>query len=370
MPQYEWFTKLAALQHLSAKGEDALSRNLAGALRSSPNALDDDPIVLIAFENQEIAGWIRFTYGYVSDQGVLVRIAAAQNLFTDQRFRGAGIGTTLIKQSLQVPLPCIYSGISAAAMPLYEKLGFSFIHRWPVFRLPLSTSSAIRTLRDIRAQQEKDGKQGWFPPVRALVSAKQSVSRTDSNHWQVLEPEDALRAFEALATTKSARFQFPWNRRIVFESLKRTNDAHLALVLENKRTGRGEKYFVSLYCREADVRIPFTDKKITFSDAHLNEIYPPLTDSLVARELVAAVARQASSSGIGCLSIYGHTRALVEACESLKIHEQGKSSFAIRARTSDVAFNAAIENPANWWCRALNEDQFEEARQDADLIVS
>lgn len=370
MPQYEWFTKLSALQHLSAKSEDALSRNLAGALRSSPNALNDDPIVLIAFENKEIAGWIRFTYGYVSDQGVLVRIAAAQNLFTDQRFRGMGIGTALIKQSLELPLPCIYSGISAAAMPLYEKLGFSFIHRWPVFRLPLSTSSAIRALRDIRAQQEKDGKRGWLTPIRALVATKRCVWRTDSNHWQVMEPEDALRAFEALAKTKSARFQFPWNRGVVFESLKLTDNAHAAFVLENKRAGTGEKYYVSLYCRQADARVPFTDRKMTFSDAHLNEIYPPLTDSLVARELIAAVAKKASSIGIGCLSIYGHTTALTDACEGLEIHEQGKSSFAIRARTTEMDFNTAIEDPDYWWCRALNEDQLEEARQDAELIVS
>lgn len=356
MIELKWLTVAAAKSMLSAVTSPYPRDVLKSALASAPTAREDEHVALFALYEGRLAGWMWFTYGIFSDNGVAVRAAAAQNLYTIENYRGLGVGTSLIDASCRCPMYCVYSGISAAAMPLYLKLGFSFFDEWPIYRLPLGGWGVVRNWRS-DYYEGKNGISGALRALRRVRGERERVIRERSAGWVSLDGEKVADTLCEIARYRHRRFQVPWNLDAVDAAARGHDESMYAFVLENSG---GERRYASIYVREEEVRIPLTGRRVAFRDGHLNEIYPPVEDAGTARALVAELARLARARGLGCLSIYASTPALEEVLTAWGLRRQQRRILTVKPPVLDPQRPAPVQLAENWWCRALNEEQVEE----------
>lgn len=365
MIECRWFTNEQAIGAIGDAASPQLSEILVGAAKSAPTAHGSDPVALIAFKGDAIAGWIWFTYGIITDNGHPIRVAAAQNLYTHPEFRGCGAGKMLIQESLNIGMPCIYSGISGQAMPLYQKLGFTFLDMCPIYRLPLNLGGLIRNWR---AEYYGSANLGIAGIARSLIKMRRITRHALSSRagaWHIASIECARNAFDRISTHRARRFQVPWGRDYFLASLEGIRNNPTVVVLNNSASDLNESRLVSIYRRDAEVRVPFTTHTARFIDGHVNEIYPPIENATSAIEIICTLSREARRTGVGCLSIYGMTAAIRQACEALGLSIQGEKRFAIRSGGLNESIAAELSKGENWWCRAMNEEQIEETALDS-----
>lgn len=358
MIDYCWFTAQQCDEFHGDKKNHELARLLARARRASINCNLDDFVCLLAIDKSNVAGRILFTYGHITHNQKLIRVAAAQDLFTNPQYRGQGIGASLITKSLEIGMPCIYSGISAAAMPLYKKLGFSFIDRSPIYQFPIGFSAILKEWRGKIYSQEKPNK------LHALRTTLQSRSSTLAKgiEWLPLDSETAKEEVNSLLQCNIRPFQIPWNPELLLAGFKGENTKLHPMVLEHTSVHGGKKrHMISIYRKTAHVRLPFTSRNIAFSDGHLTEIYPPPSDTNTALDLIGAAINEAKKASFRNLSIYAMTDSLQAACESLALSSYHRKSVAIQPTGMSTVVAEEMLNPENWWCRVRNEDQIEEA---------
>ncbi|MGE3773755.1 MAG: hypothetical protein AB7I32_12575, partial [Gammaproteobacteria bacterium] len=309
MTELRWITTAQTKEFLSATSSPYPKDVLQQALDSAPTAQDDEQLALLALREGQLAGWMWFTYGYFSDDGTHVRVASAQNHYTYDKFRGLGIGTAIIVENLKLPMHCVFSGISAAAMPIYVKLGFHFFDEWPIFRLPLGGLGMVRNWRS-EHYARGGGIGGALGALRHVQGDRQRVVAMQPGSWRALDGARVVDALGEIARYRHRRFQMPWNLDAVDAAARGRDESMYAFVLEN---AGGERRYASIYVREESVRMPLSRRQGVFRDGHVNEIYPPVEDVDTARALVAELARLARARGLGCLTIYASTPALEEA---------------------------------------------------------
>lgn len=361
MTEMKWITTADAKAMLSATTSPYPKDVLQQALASAPTARDDEQLALLALRGGEVAGWMWFTYGWFSDNGTHVRVASAQNHFTYDKFRGLGIGTAIVVETLRLPMHCVFSGPSGAAMGIHTRLGVRFFDQWPIFRLPLNALGIARNWRG-ELYSRHMGRVKSLLHVRAGMNAALGAATAT---WHVIAGSEVASALERVASYRHRRFQLPWNLDAIDLAARDKDDSMCAFVLQNS-TGR--QHYCSIYVREESVRLPFSTRSAQFLDGHLNEIYPPIEDAETARSVIAVLARIARQRGLGCLSIYASTPALRTVLEQYDLRQQGHRMVAVIPPVLDPDNPQPVEISENWWCRALNEDQVEETAMSARLL--
>lgn len=341
---------------------DDIIEILAQALRCAPTARPEDPILFLASIDGKMAGRMMITYGHISDNGQVLRVAAAQDHYTDPQFRGQGIGTKLIKKCLDLPLPCMWGGISGQARPLYDHLGFSFIDESPMYRLPLNAAGILHEWRNelYSVAPNRPEKKTASGAMRTVWASQKKALHSPTDAWRPIEYTKALLIAKRLAELRYRRFQVPWNLELISSELKGERPQHNAVVLRCEEKPGAER-LITVKRRTADARFPMTRLRLPFADGHVNEIYPPIDDKSDALGIIKALSVQAKQWSYGNLSIYGMTAAVREACADIGLFPRGAKSVAIMPMGLDEQLAAAIRDPGNWWCRALNENDLEEA---------
>jgi GNAT superfamily N-acetyltransferase len=370
MVEHQWFTRQNIEAVVATRSTTAQSANLAQALMSAPTAGPDDRIALIARlgGDKVLASWIWFIYGHISNGGRLVRVAAVQNHHTRPEFRGLGIGTHLIRESLNVGLPCIYSGMSDIAPPLYKKQGISFLDESPIYRLPTSLRGVLRNWRDGYYEARVKGRSTLAWTVKSLLPAG-SHMRTGTYHRLLPGGCDAIARFKHLAAYRHRRFQVPWNLDLYASAMHGNVKDLDVVVLEDTRQGKRDARFTSIYSRRTEVRLPGSDKTVPFVDGHINEICPPIDNADTARGIIGALAMRARTRSLDGLSIHATTPALQEACAALALRCRGQRTFAMKPVAGpDERLSQDTAIRENWWFRAMNENQLEETAA-GSLIV-
>lgn len=364
MTELKWITTADAKAMISATTSPYPKDVLQQALASAPTARDDEQLALLALREGQLAGWMWFTYGWFSDNGTRVRVASAQNHFTYERFRGLGIGTAIIVENLQLPMHCVFSGISAAAMPIYVKLGFHFFDEWPIYRLPLSAPGIARNWR-AEHYARGGGFKGALAGYQQVRRGMRDVLSAGTGNWQPIDGARVVDALCEIGTYRHRRFQMPWNLDAV-DAAARGRDPNMhAFVLRN---ATGEQRYASIYVREESVRLPLSSRHTVFRDGHVNEIYPPVEDVATAGAIVGTLAREARTRGLGSLSLYASTPALDQVLGGFGLRRQQRRILTVKPPVLDPAAPAPVQLAENWWCRALNEDQVEETALSTRLL--
>lgn len=362
MLELRWYTK-DECERSVATGASDLNEVLANAVRSAPTATPADRVALIAFLDEKMVGRILFTYGGLADNDSYLRVAAAQDLFTDPQCRGKGVGSGLIAESLKLGIPCIYSGMSAQAQPIYEKMGFSFIDTSPIYRLPIGICGLLRHWRTLRDVQ---GEQGVVRPsamscCSEMLRSRWLVAHQASDKWLPVPADDARNTVRDLFKLRHRRFQVPWNLKAVDLALNGGHEKNDAIVIGKKGGSSNDVVFVSISKRKASVRIPYSKKFVQFIDGHVNEVYPPLRSVDDCIGVIGAIFKYGVSRHYSNLSIYAMTPDFVKACDKLGLRRLGAKSVAISPVGLNGETQSAILSPNQWWCRSLNENHFEEA---------
>jgi hypothetical protein len=90
---------------------------------------------------------------------------------------------------------------------------------------------------------------------------------------------------------------------------------------------------------------------------------------VAAHAVIAAAARNLRARGADVVELYAETDLLASACRNLGLLRSLEKSMQIA--TSGVGADLArdLGDPGQWWCRAINEEQFEESQQGADLLI-
>jgi hypothetical protein len=364
MTEYVWVTADEAKKRIG-RGDETLPVDLLKkALLASPNVENHEQLAVFATEGEKVAGWMWFTYGYFADEKKLVRIASAQNHWTSEEFRGRGIGTGLVKETLKLPMYSVFSGPSGQGLPIHRKLGINFLDEWPIYRIPLLWAGKLRNWR-AQIYDEKSQR----TPVQAYIDVERSraqVLRGVRQGWEALAADDVCDGVAVLAKLRQKRFQFPWNCEAIWRAARCENDGMRTYLFRNPD---GKKFFVSVYLREECVRLPLTQKCVRLKEGHVNEIFPPIESESDAAAIVAILGRRSLEEGVDSLALYGSTSAIIAAMDRAGVPRIGARMVAIIPPRAEDAGTDAASLAKNWWCRVLNEEQVEETGRKGEQLV-
>ncbi|RLA40598.1 MAG: hypothetical protein DRR42_25685 [Gammaproteobacteria bacterium] len=362
--EYRWFTVDQSRALVSKANNGSLSSILKKALNSAQNACSNDVIALLALDGETVAGRIFFTYGHFSSASGNIRIAAAQALFTTTEYRGRGIASTFASKCNEMNVPCFHSGLSHRSLRLFEKLGFYFIDRSPVYQIPIHSKGILKEWRNrldrLNAEDRKLSNVARI--LSQVLKARRAVLKKNASEFFCLPPSLSCLAIEQLMETRYKPFQIPWDKDLVLGAVKGNNSRLRVLALKNKSKTSEEIFFITIYNEVRQVRLPGGAKKVTFMNGLVNEIYPPPPTKKVAISLLRSVTVMAKIWGFDNLSVCAMTLGLEEACQSLGLNYYGRKSLAIQPNGLNKDLADKVKEPENWWCRAFNEDMVEEAK--------
>jgi hypothetical protein len=188
---------------------------------------------------------------------------------------------------------------------------------------------------------------------------KQNLSNPRRGMLKVLPERDAAAAFDRCLTTARAAVQLPWNRELLELALAGSDPNRGAWLVEcaDERSGL---WLVTLYRQERILGQNPDSTTRSVREAHLNEIYPPVDERAPIAALLAFAVDRATEMGTNVLQIHAMTPAIEQFCRGLGLRSRMAKSIYIAADGVDAATRRLLSDPANWWCRAFNENQFEE----------
>ena len=338
------------------------------------NSLEEnDTVAVVAFDGERIVGKILFGYGWLPFDNTSIRLALAlaQDLLVSEEYRGRGIGLAILQKSTEIKVPQIHSGLSGMALPLIEKLGFLSIDRTPSYQLALSAKGLLRLIRaDFHAHAT-----GALPAIRIAIRSALSQftqhKRLISNRSGAvtLSAAEAIRQLPFLTAHRERRFQIPWNNSKLIAGVKGVDKGFAAWVISVGNMKEPRNHLVTAYLFERHIRIPLTNRLVPLSEWRVNEIYPPVKDHDTTRRLIPGISANLSKIGADVMELFAPTEALVSACTALGLVQSiHKSMLLVPSGVSDDLKSDLLE-PSQWWCRALNENQFEESQPHFELIV-
>lgn len=364
--EYQWFTvEQSQSLFLKANLSSEIEETLKNAIQFTQNTIASDPIALLALSGNSVAGRISFTYGYISTPTNVIRVAAASDLYTNTEFRGHGIGSTLIVKSLEVGIPCFYTGISDQAMPLYERLGFSFIDQSPIFQMPITVKGILREYRNRLGRLTKVDKQS-FQSVSALHKTlsirRTALKRASKPTLTILQQDSAPLTTDYLMKIRNKQFQVPWNKSEMIKASNGKSSKFKLLVFKHTTEKEKTAHFVTVYTKIEKVRLPRTSRQLDLINGIVNEIPPPPTTLTTAIDILCILTANAGAMGFDNLSFCAMTPILENACQAMGLNTYHRKSISIKPIDMEESLTEAILKPENWWCRAMNENFIEEAR--------
>lgn len=364
--EYQWFTvEQSQSLFLKPSLSSEIVQTLKTSIKCAKNTIASDPISLLALSGNSVAGHISFTYGHVSTPEKTIRVAAASNLYTCTEFRGHGIGSALIEKSLEIGIPCFYTGISAQAMPLYKRLGFSFVDQSPIFQMPIGVKGILREWRNRLGSLNKADQQSFngVSVFHKILSVRRAALRKAATSTLItLQEDSASLAINDLMKIRNNHFQVPWDKVEMIKASSGKSSKFKLLVFNNTHAKDKAAHFVTVYKKIDQVRLPRTSKQLDLVNGLVNEIYPPPTTLATAVDILCILTANARAMGFDNLSFCAMNSILENACQAMGLNAYHHKSIAIKPIGMEEDLAISILKPDNWWCRAMDEDFIEEAR--------
>jgi len=176
---------------------------------------------------------------------------------------------------------------------------------------------------------------------------------------RIIPPRDAVQALEQCLAAPRAEVQLPWKRALL-ESALAGSDPNRGAWLVERASARAGPWLVTLYRQERILGRRADGAVNSVVEAHLNEVYPPLDDRTPIADLLAFAAARAAEMHSDVLQIHALTPAIERICRDRGLGSRMTKSIYIAADGVDAGTRRLLRDPKRWWCRAFNENQFEE----------
>ncbi|MCC6201493.1 MAG: hypothetical protein IT494_00635 [Gammaproteobacteria bacterium] len=261
---------------------------------------------------------------------------------------------------LKLGYPQISSGVSPSMQKVYDAWSaYRRVDASITYSVAADAFGVLRVSR-IAAEQHRLGadRAGRVGLARlALARARASLRLLAAGpRTRVLDANTAVGAIDDVLRSAHRVIQVPWNRQVLCDALHGRHARMHAWVIE---LPGGRQQFLSAYRKQRLVRT-FGTREMMKTELLFNEAWPPVQEDDVALTCIAFVVRQARSLGASVVQVDAMTPALARICERFGFDTFYRKRVYIAPNTRDKDLSSVLSDPANWWCRAINENEFEE----------
>jgi hypothetical protein len=329
----------------------------------------DEVVAVVAEDNGNFVGRTLLAHTDILVGDRLQRCAVGANLWAEKTYRKRAVGIKILWKVLDLGFSYVGADSSADSRRLFERaMQFHRVDDSPVYGAGIDLGGAVRMSR-LSIQAKRGGGVGLSQLGHAATLARMLLGRRRllgglRPGWTVVSPGEAASLLSEVASLREdRRVYLPWNRSLLVAALHGERADVCAWVLSKGGDGPGGALLVSMYMggqtlglwRRRDVR--------TVRVARLAEAFPPVEDEDTARHVISFVARQAEQRGASTLFVYAMTAGLELACRRLGLSRLSEKTVFIAPGDLDDKVAAKLSDSRRWWCRAINENQFEEAYQ-------
>ena len=343
------------------RGADSLSRI------DCNQDLEPDAIrAIVAFDEQRIAGRLLIVYSDLLVNGALQRFAVGEDFFVLEEYRNRAVGLSLLLKAFKLGFPFIESGVSGQMKAILDSWKqFVPVDSSPMFQVGLDRTGLVQLAKwDLYEAHASGASRGEAWTKAALLSRhwrqQRRLARGSRERLQVFAVADAARGFERCLGSARAAVQLPWNTAVLNKALAGADPNCGAWFVESP-TGSAGPWLLTLYRQERVLGQAADGTARSIKEAHLNEIYPPLDGAAPVETLLAFAFDRARAMGASVMQIHAMTPALAGACRRLGLGSRMTKSIYVAANGVYGTAAKQIADSASWWCRAFNENQFEEA---------
>jgi len=328
--------------------------------------LDPDTIrAIAAFDGDRVVGRLNIVYtDLLIDGERLQRCAVGEDFFVLDEYRDRGVGLSIMLKALKLGLPFIESGVSGPMRMILDSWKqFVLVDASPMFQVALDRPGLVQVAKwDLYQGGSSNG--SWSDlrrKVSLLIRAWQQRRRLLNLGHDVspIPPEDHAAAIENSLRALSASVQLPWRRDLLQTALAGMDPNRGAWFVKSAH-GPAGPWLLTLYRQERVLGHASDGTAKRIREAHLNEIFPPLQEEAPTEALLGFALDRAASMGANVLHIHALSPAIEHACRRLGLDSRMTKSIYIATTGVDAATKARLSDPASWWCRAFNENQFEE----------
>jgi hypothetical protein len=325
---------------------------------------DDDLVAIIATEKDKIIGMISLGYCDIFVNGEIKRFLISGGFYVLEEYRNQSVGIRILGKILKLDMPYIASGLSGPMSGILDNWrSFHKVDVSSVFGVGTSFFGTVRLGRLALNKQFEQNKS--LNPLQVFLTlAKQWLIRLRLLNSPVtaLGHEEAVTRLDEVLSSWQAKIQVPWNRKKLSDSLR--NDPHgndYSWMVSHNISGTEKLNLISINLRKVEASVMNTRDIRVLTTARLLEIFPPVEDEQVARDLIAFAYAKAKKLKADILFCFAMTTSLNAACNKMDMYNGFNKSVYVGLNRVETDYHRLIIDPDAWWCRAENEDQFEES---------
>jgi len=332
---------------------------------------EDQIIGVIAEDQNRLVGRLFLSYTEILVGDQLIRCAVGNNLYVKEKYRQKAVGIKLLWKAMELGFPYVAASTSADATPVFAvSKKFHLIDNSPIFSCGLNLGGYVRTARLLlqqHSEQQPDISMfRQFQVVASKVLAGGRLQRDNLRAITKLKVSEAQDLLPSLAGFRDHQVYLPWNKEVLINALSHKNDNVRAWIVTHTKNNVARNYLLTIYLVSREWSAFRTSDIKKMKIARVTEIFPSTSDTGVAQDLITFAAQQAREMDATILEVSANIDSLRKACSNLKFENFNQKKIWIAPGRAKGELIEKLCSPAAWWCRARNEDQFEETYQPID----
>ncbi len=366
MIQYRYLTLQQAQQWQALHPADTANPLSDFHLEHFNHLHSEDVIAVIALDENEIVGRNLLSYCEISVAGEPINCIVSQRVYVKEEYRTKGVGVYVKMHLLRLGLPQLSSSVSAAMQKVYDSWGeYHRVDDSPIHSIPLTTASFLRDCRlDYYAQISNGENTGWLFLARHMLHKIKAATRLSllpsGQAGKLLNGTEACSALEEIVNLQKLPIYTPWDKKKIKSALAGSEQGMKAWVYKTSNQNKTTPYLLTAYIKYKATRVVGNQRE-KLKELHVNEIFPPVENKSDAIKIIHFVRKLAKTLSFDTVHIYAMTSELQQACHQLQLASFYNKSVYIVLRGVNEAQASLLIDPNNWWCRAINEEQFEES---------
>ena len=368
MITYSYLTKQQLLEGIYSRKIDSDDGFIESALYGIRDHSGDEIVGVIAEDNDRLVGRLLLSYTDILVDGKLIRCAVGSNLYVTESFRRKAVGIKLLWKFMERDIPYIAASTSADASRLFSaSRQFHLIDNSPIFTCGLRLDGSIRTARLALQRDEKVdpgiSMSRQIQVVTSKVLRGWRLKYSDSRAITELTPKETEAFLPKLVDLRNLPVYLPWNKSVLLEAINRVTGSPRAWMITHSKSNVAQNYLLTLYLTTKEWSLFRTKDIREVKVARLTEIFPPVSDAETGEDLITFAAQKARHMGAAILEVPANTEALKHACGKLDFENFSRKTIWFAPGNAKGGEIDKMCDPAAWWCRGMNEDQFEETYQ-------